>query len=214
MIKVEVFDTNNNLLVSSLNFSVSSDMNENILLIKAPITKELPAKTPVNVIFTFVGDTRTQYSAVVNICTSFQINAVLSSESEQLEEKRRYFKLKVDIPAKIVFDNKDDETEKPQLAHAMVKDINLGGVFLITEFNFQINDKFILMINLDDEILEIPTTILRIQEIKKTPSVCLGYGCSFINVKPFQEQKIAQYINKVEKNRMDYIKGIMEDRNK
>ena len=125
-----------------------------------------------------------------------QLNVKLSksNDTQLLEERRRYFKIKVSEKGRVLFVLRDDETirfDEPEKIE--VQDINIGGVFVTCEYLFQQEDVLCLEIDLfPDYKLNVMARVLRVQ-FDQVGDV-IGYGCEFQAVTASQEDYIGKYI--------------------
>ena len=126
-----------------------------------------------------------------------QMNVLIlkSNSTQVLEERRRYFKIKVNLSGRALFVVRDEETirfEEP--ASIGVNDINVGGIFMTCGYEFQKDDCVCVDIELMDNYrLNTMAHVLRVQ--KSAEGDILGYGCSFESLTAAQEDAIGRYIN-------------------
>ena len=201
IVKVEVLSQNGSLLVTSeRNFVFPKNLDSNeesILIIKGKDLPELDRGTRVVVIaYSKAGD-RIKYAGDISMSHELQMNiSILKSNSTQvLEERRRYFKIKVSLSGRALFIVRDENTirfEDPAVIG--VNDINVGGIFMTSGYEFQKNDCVCVDIELMDSYrLNTMAHILRVQ--KNPEGEILGYGCSFESLTAAQEDVIGRYIN-------------------
>lgn len=201
IVKVEVLAQNGTLLVmTERNFVFPKNIDSNeesILIIKGRELTELDRGTRVVVIaYSKAGD-RIKYTGDISMSHELQMNiSILKSNSTQvLEERRRYFKIKVNLSGRALFIVRDEETirfEEP--ARIGVNDINVGGIFMTCGSEFLKDDCVCVDIELMDNYrLNTMAHILRVQ--KDPGGDILGYGCSFDSLTAAQEDAIGRYIN-------------------
>ncbi len=202
IVKVEVLGQNGSLLVSAdkgFVFPKNLDSNEeSILIIKGKDLPEMDRGIKVTVIaYSKAGD-RIRYIGEIAMAHSRQMNVSLQKNrsTQVLEERRRYFKIKVDLTGRALFLIRGDDTlrfEEP--ADIEIHDINVGGIFMSSGFDFMKDDSVCVDIELNDGYrLNTMAQVLRVQT-DQSGSVT-GYGCSFENLTAAQEDAIGMYINR------------------
>lgn len=194
IIKVSIYDAESKLIFSSNSIDWPRDFfkfkHKELCVIKGKNIPNLHKDTPVTVIFEYRDGTRVQCDTVIDICTEHQIN-IHVDDGKVLEERRRSFKISVELPGSISFFTRDEETlqfEDP--IECRIKNINLGGVFFSCDYEFMKGD--CVSLSLFDEQMDLLTEILRLQ--LNNDGELLGYGCKFQGITPQQEEKIARYI--------------------
>ena len=82
--------------------------------------------------------------------------------------------------------------ESPYLTK--IKDINIGGVFLImnNDETLEVSDKLMLTMDLNEKIIDVDAEVLRVQ--RNAAGDIEGYGCKFINVSASVEDIVSQYV--------------------
>lgn len=202
IVKVEVLGQNGSLLVSAEKgfiFPKNLDTNEeSILIIKGKDLPEMDRGEKVTVIaYSKAGD-RIRYVGEIAMAHSRQMNVSLQKNrsTQVLEERRRYFKIKVDLTGRALFLIRGDDTlrfEEP--ADIEIHDINVGGIFMSSGFDFMKDDSVCVDIELNDGYrLNTMTQVLRVQTDQS--GNVTGYGCSFENLTAAQEDAIGMYINR------------------
>lgn len=202
IVKVEVLGQNGSLLVfadKGFIFPKNLDTNEeSILIIKGKDLPEMDRGEKVTVIaYSKAGD-RIRYVGEIAMAHSRQMNVSLQKNrsTQVLEERRRYFKIKVDLTGRALFLIRGDDTlrfEEP--ADIEIHDINVGGIFMSSGFDFMKDDSVCVDIELNDGYrLNTMTQVLRVQTDQS--GNVTGYGCSFENLTAAQEDAIGMYINR------------------
>ncbi len=214
IIKVDVFNSKNHLLLSSDEFNVirhENDRQQTIsITIKPEGSVELKKGTKVEVVFYYINGDRTKYDTKTDVCTEYQLNITIGSDFDVLKERRRFYKLKADIDSKIVIiniDGYDTVLEEPIIC--TIRDINIGGIYMECESIFKVSDVFVMHFELLGKKLNLTTKVLR---LKINPGRLQGYGCCFINNKPSEEEVIARFINHIQRERMESIKNKIKSR--
>lgn len=201
IVKTEVLAQNGSLMVSAeRNFVFPKNLDsreDSILIIKGKGLPELDRGTRVEIIsYSKAGD-RIKYAGEIAMSHELQMNVLIlkSGNTQVLEERRRYFKIKVSLSGRALFLIRDEDTirfEEP--ADIGVNDINVGGIFMTSGFEFRKDDCVCVDIELmDNYSLNTMAHILRVQRIDE--GEILGYGCSFENLTAAQEDAIGKYIN-------------------
>lgn len=143
---------------------------------------------------------RIKYAGDISMSHDRQMNISLlkSNSTKVLEERRRYFKIKVELPGRALFVVRDENTirfEEPVAVE--IHDINVGGIFLTSAYEFHKDDSACVDIELVDGYhLNTMATILRVQ-IDSDGGI-IGYGCAFEALTAAQEDAIGRYINYVQ----------------
>ncbi len=205
IMKVEILDKNGIIAVTSeKNFVFPKNIesgDESILIVKGKGLTEFSKDERVHVIATNKSGDRIKYPGQVTISLDTQLNVrILKNTGTQvLEERRRYFKIKVNERGRLLFIVRDDETlryEEP--VPIQIHDINIGGVFMSCAPEV-LQEGDIICIDIDlfiDYRLNAVAKVLRVQrypdgEIK-------GYGCEFQGLTASQEDYIGKFIYKVQ----------------
>lgn len=201
IVKTEILSQNGALLaMADRNFVFPKNLDsadESILIIKGTALPELDRSTRVVVIVYSKSGDRIRYLGDISMSHNRQMNiSLLKSNSTQvLEERRRFYKIKVTIPGRALFVVRDEETirfEEP--AAVVVNDINVGGIFMASGYEFMYDDCACLdMELLDGYRLNTMVRVLRVQTGKD--GEIQGYGCAFENLTAAQEDAIGKYIN-------------------
>lgn len=204
IVKVEILDKNGTLAVTSdKNFvfpkNIDSD-DDSILIIKGAALREFNKDERVHVISTTKSGDRIKYPGIVTVSLDTQLNVRIlkNRDTQVLEERRRYFKIKVDERGRVLFLVRDDETTRFEEPIPMeIRDINIGGVFMVTSLALQQDD--IVCIDIDlfiDYRLNAVAKVLRVQ--KNVDGSVKGYGCAFQSLTASQEDYIGKFIYKVQ----------------
>jgi len=209
ILKVEAYTMTNKLIISSDDFSFSDTMSyhdyEINIVIKGEIKKLIKINKKIKIILYYINGNREQYITKVDLCTEYQLNAMLRGDGVILKERRRFYKIKVDKQATIInVMNEEKETIIEDEFPVRIKDINIGGVLIQCKDNsLKKGDYINLKMELCGSELVLFAKVLRIQRLENDIQ---GYGCSFINTKNKDEEIIAKYINQIQRERMDLIK--------
>lgn len=201
IVKTEILAQNGTLLAAAeRNFVFPRNLDssdESILIIKGKNLPELDRGTRVTVIaYSKAGD-RIKYAGDISMSYARQMNISLvkSGSTQVLEERRRYFKIKVDLSGRALFVVRDDDTIRFEEPVAIgVSDINVGGIFMTSGFEFHTDDSACIDVELlDGYRLNTMATVLRVQT--DSDGAVIGYGCSFESLTAAQEDAIGKYIN-------------------
>lgn len=175
--------------------NIDSD-DESILIVKGKNLPELDRGTRVSVIAYSKAGERIRYAGDISVSHDRQMNVMLLKAGNDgvLEERRRYFKIKVELSGRALFVVRDEEAIRFEIPPAIsVLDINVGGIFMKCEFSFAVDDCVCVDIELMDEYRL--NTMARILRVQKNGDEILGYGCAFENLTAAQEDAIGRYIN-------------------
>ena len=204
IVKVEILDKNGTVAVTSdksfvFPKNIESD-EDSILIIKGNSLREFNKDERVHVISTTKSGDRIKYPGIVTVSLDTQLNVRIlkNRDTQVLEERRRYFKIKVEERGRVLFMVRDDETTRFEEPIPMeIRDINIGGVFMVTSLPLQQDD--IVCIDIDlfiDYRLNAVAKILRVQ--KNVDGSVKGYGCEFQSLTASQEDYIGKFIYKVQ----------------
>lgn len=207
VIKVEVLDEKGALLlVSEKNFVVpkgSSSDDDGIVMIKGRGLPEFDHNRIVSVVMTTKSGDRIKYMGAVAVSMEVQLNIQLlrSNDNQVLEERRRFFKIKVTEAGKALFYVRDEKNMRfDEPVPISVLDINVGGVFLTCDpeaVEFVPDDLICVEISLFEEYpLNAAVRVLRVQ--RDAGGNIKGYGCEFQGLTAAQEDYIGRYIYKVQ----------------
>jgi c-di-GMP-binding flagellar brake protein YcgR len=170
--------------------------------------------TLVDVIITTFNGSRIKFSCRVDFSGSFQLNVTLRPERAlELEDKRRYYKIKTEINCRIQDLTRGEEVTayNPNL-YGRIQDINIGGIFIVVdgEAEYAVGDIIGFTTVLGDNRLETTAKVLRVQRAPE--GEISGYGCSFVKISSGQEEMISSYINylQIEERRLDRERELLE----
>lgn len=200
IVKIDILFQDGSLVLSSeRGFVFPNNIDsgdESILIIKGKGMPELDRGTRVAVIAYSKAGERIKYTGDIAMSHDRQMNVTLlkSGSGGVLEERRRYFKIKVDLSGRALFVVRDEEAIRFEVPPDIsIQDINVGGIFMKCEFNFAVDDCVCVEIELMDEYKL--NTMARILRVQKKGDEILGYGCAFENLTAAQEDAIGKYIN-------------------
>lgn len=178
-----------------------------MLMIKGQELPELKMNTLVDVIINDKKGDRIRYPGRITLSNQFQMNIMFKPFSQKiLEERRRFYKIKTNLPCSISFVTREEKIIRfPEPIKALITDFNIGGVFLEqVDQPLQEKDVAMLLIELMNTSLELPTLVLRVAQL---PDGTNGYGCRFLNVTQRHEEILGRFVNHIQrelihKNRM------------
>lgn len=205
VIKVEVLDQMGNLIHTSekgfaLPTHVSAD-EDAIVKIKGRDLPELDRNTIVYVVTTSKSADRIKYAGAIAVSTESQMNIKLlrTGDSQLLQERRRYFKVKVNETARALFFVRDEKTIRfDEPIEISLRDINVGGVFFMcSDYEFMEDDLICFDVDLFVDVpLNAAARVLRLQ--RDNEGNLLGYGCEFQGLTASQEDHIGRYVLKIQ----------------
>lgn len=189
IVKIEVYDKKDRFLGVTRVFEVTE------VKIKKNIIKTVTINFN-NIINMHKGDTvmlvfevgaGTRYKTIAELDSVTKTQIVITlGEVEELEERRRSFKVSTDETA-VVYKSKAADAEG---LDARILNINLGGVLLKCEEKLSVGSTIYLSMLSGD--LELPTKILRKQ--KDLNGNLVGYGCQFVEVDKSEEEILSKHI--------------------
>ncbi len=204
VIRVEVLDAKGTLVHSTdKNFVIPANINsdeDSIIMIKGRNLPELEYNSIVSIIMTTKSNDRIRLMGAVSVSIDKQLNikVLRSNDTKVLEERRRFYKLKVNVPGRSLFYVRGEKTIRYDEAHSIsVLDINVGGLFMATEDEYLEDDLVCVEVDLfDDYPLNAAVRVLRVQ--RDGEGNIAGYGCEFQGLTAAQEDYIGRYIYKVQ----------------
>lgn len=205
VIKVEVLDEKGNLLLTSeKGFTLPRDMSSDedaIIMIKGKDLPEFERNAIVSVVTTAKSADRIKYTGAVSVSMETQLNIRIlrNNDMQILQERRRYFKIKVNEHGRALFYVRDEKTIRfDEPLDISVRDINVGGMFFMcTDYEFVENDLICFDIELyADAPLNVAAHVLRVQ--RGAEGEVMGYGCEFQGITAAQEDIIGRFILKVQ----------------
>lgn len=211
IIRAEIFDTGGKLIVSTVLLEFPKDFfnirNTEFVVFKGINIPPVKMGEDVDVVFYYLNGTRIKYATTIDLATDMQVNVHIGSNYTVLEERRRYYKTEINTIGKVTSYKRDDEEvvfEEPIFVR--VKNINIGGVFLISNYEFIVGD--LLTLSILEETINVKTEIIRIQIDSGGDRA--GYGCRFLDVPLTDEEILSRYINKcqlLERDKRKYLSG-------
>ncbi len=205
IIKVEILDKNGTVVVTSeKGFVFPKNLNsdeDSILIIKGRDLAELERNARVYVVVSTKAGDRIRYNGCVTISMDTQLNIKVFAfdDTKVLEERRRYFKIRVVEEGRALFFVRGEETVRFDVPEPIeIQDINIGGIFMSCGgYRFDFDDAVCVEIDLfTDYRLNAMAHILRVQ--RDRDGNVTGYGCEFIGLTAAQEDYIGKYIYKVQ----------------
>lgn len=150
----------------------------------------IPTGEAIDAVFEYSTGTRVRYKTSIDLSTDYQMNFRVS-DGEVLEERRRSFKITVDMDGQSPFFIRGEEMFSfADPVELRVININLGGVLFSSNSDFETGDQ--VMLDFMDGEMQLLMEILRIQRAKD--GSIEGYGCKFLDITASQEEKLAKFI--------------------
>lgn len=193
--RVLIYDQKGRLLVTTKSVSFPKDFfkikGQDLVMLKGSGFPLISKGEYIDVIFEYINGTRMKYTTSIDLSTEYQINFHVG-EGIALEERRQSFKINVSFDAIIPFYIRNEEMvtfDEPVTVG--VVNLNLGGVYFRSDFDFEEGDQ--VMLSFMDGEMELLTDILRAQKKPDSDTVD-GYGCRFLNITQAQEERLARYV--------------------
>lgn len=205
IVKIEVLDRNGVLAMTvekGFVFPKNLDSeDDSILIIKGKNLKEFGWNEQVFAVTTLKSGERVKYAGTVSVSLDTQLNIKLakSARTEVLEERRRYFKIKVQEKGRALFFIRGEDTYRlDEPVPIEIADINIGGIFMISpDYTFSEDDLVCVEVDLFvDYRLNAMARVLRVQTAPD--GTIKGYGCEFQGLTASQEDYIGRFIYKVQ----------------
>ncbi|MGN0607730.1 MAG: PilZ domain-containing protein [Oscillospiraceae bacterium] len=193
--RVLIYDQKGRLLVTTKSVSFPKDFfkikGQDLVMLKGSGFPLISKGEYIDVIFEYINGTRMKYTTSIDLSTEYQINFHVG-EGIALEERRQSFKINVSFDAIIPFYIRNEEMvtfDEPVTVG--VVNLNLGGVYFRSDFDFEEGDQ--VMLSFMEGEMELLTDILRAQK-KPDSDIVDGYGCRFLNITQAQEERLARYV--------------------
>lgn len=193
--RVVIYDSEDRLLLTTKSVFFPKDFfrikGRDLVMIKGSGLPLIPKDEYISAVFEYINGMRMKYRTSVDLSTDQQMNFHVG-DGIALEERRASFKINVEFNAASSFYIRNEEIisfEKPLNVH--ICNINLGGVYMKTDFDFEPGDQLLLVFFGGE--MELLTEVLRVQNKIGTNEVD-GYGCHFLNITQTQEERLARYI--------------------
>lgn len=161
--RVLVYNQRGRMLLSTKSVSFPRDFfkirGKDLVMLKGTDFPLISKGEPVEVIFEYFNGDRVKYNTLVDICTEYQINFHVG-EGEVLQERRRSFKVMVDMNGLSPFYIRGEEMfafDDPIELHII--NLNLGGVFFSSTSGFEVGDQ--VMLNFLDGEMKLLIEVLR-----------------------------------------------------
>lgn len=205
IVKIEVLDRNGVLaMTAEKGFVFPKNLDsedDSILIIKGKNLKEFGWNEQVFAVTTLKSGERVKYAGTVSVSLDTQLNIKLakSARTEVLEERRRYFKIKVQEKGRALFFIRGEDTYRlDEPVPIEIADINIGGIFMISpDYTFSEDDLVCVEVDLFvDYRLNAMARVLRVQTAPD--GAIKGYGCEFQGLTASQEDYIGRFIYKVQ----------------
>ncbi len=205
VIRVDVLDDKGRIILSAekgfiLPQSMSSD-DDAIVKIKGRDLPELDRNTIVSVVTTTKSADRIQYAGAIAVSMDTQMNIRLlrTGDTRLLQERRRFFKVKIRESGRALFFVRDEKTIRFDVPiDISVGDINVGGIFVMcSDYEFMVGD--LICVDIDLFVgtpLNAAARVLRVQ--RGADGSIMGYGCEFQGLTAAQEDEIGRFILKVQ----------------
>jgi len=196
IIRLEIHTPDGKMLISTQSFEFAKDFfafkKSEFVAIKGNDLPEIPKGTDIEAIFFYRNGTRIKVPTKVDLATPRQLNFHIGPDYIVMEERRFSYKTEVNIAGTIKTYHNDKGTFDfdPPYLKVNVKNINHGGVFFSSDFEFLPED--VVELQIIDEEMVIRTKILR-RQVNEQGEI-LGYGCMFENLSSRFEEKISRFI--------------------
>lgn len=196
IIKIEVIDKEGHMIISTKNIEFPKDFfhfsTKEFLILKSQKIRPATIGTKVAVIVFYMNGTRIRYETDVDLVTENQVNVHLPKDYTVMEERRNFFKTETNLFGTVDGYTRGEENitfDTP--ITVQIKNINIGGVFMVSDFNFDIGDEVFLTI-INDKI-KVAAVLIR-RQVNSETGETEGYGCRFEGVTGAQEESISRYI--------------------
>ena len=205
IVRFDVKDKSGNLIISTDKFDFPKDFfkirKKDLVILKGSDIEIGDIGQKVDVIVYYKNGDRYLFETELDLATDMQVNIHLGNDYIMMEERRNSFKTCSDTEGEIAdilrehpeVENEEEREENIVFDPPMsvkIKNINLGGVFIESDYEFHVGDIFSL--SLIDGQLVTATKILRIQRDKHDN--IMGYGCKFLKLNSSEEAIVSRFI--------------------
>ena len=195
VVSIDVFDEKNTFIMSvnKKSIIIKNDRNdETLIIIKGKDLPDFDSYFKLNLIFEMISGERLKYKARVSVSTPHQLNVEITDENAKLmPERRTFLKIKVNIKARLMYAAVGEQiTTFDRSKLVDIRDINVGGVYAVSDVEFNISDVLRLRLDLGEEKIELSAEVLRVECID---GKC-GLGCKFLSATHKQEEALSKYI--------------------
>lgn len=195
VIGIELFDEKNSFIMSVKKKSFVMKIerhDEPLIIIKGKELPDFDCFRQLNVVFEMANGERLKYKGRISVSTAHQLNIeIIDTNAKIMPERRTFLKIKVDAKARLMSASINSEIVTfDRSKYVQLRDINVGGVYVMTDVEFNISDVLRLRLDLEDEKVEISAEVLRVECLD---GLC-GIGCKFLSATHKQEEAIAKYV--------------------
>lgn len=209
VVKIEIYDLKNQYFGATKAFSLTE---KKILFkkVNGPLTVKVMSNSLPSIkkgdvmmlVFEYSNGNRYRTPVIVDDCDKSEFTCQVD-EVEELEERRRFFKVPCHEKVMIY----SERITNGQSVPAVILNINLGGILLQSEMQpLNPGDKFYTV--LFNGRLSIITKVLRSQ--KDINGNLVGYGCQFEGVSKENEEHIARFIMDLQKKEIERRRNLEE----
>lgn len=205
IIKVDVLDEKGAVIHSAekgfvVPNNAASYNEDSIIMIKGKELPELERNKIVSVVTTSKSGDRVKYTCAVTVSLATQMNVRIlrNNETRILEERRRFYKLKIKENGRALFFIREEKTIRfDEPVSIEIHDINVGGIFMSSKTEFLVGDLICVELDLFEEYpLNAAARVLRIQRGEN--GEIEGYGCEFQGLTAAQEDYIGRFVYKIQ----------------
>ncbi|MCL1881725.1 MAG: PilZ domain-containing protein [Oscillospiraceae bacterium] len=211
---IQIFEGNQMLLEFKKNYSFGKN-NTDALSIRGKKLPRFEVGHQFGVVFNNKSGERIRHITHVEFSSDRTLDLRVNyNEEVRLEDKRRFYKIKTEINCRILSATRGEEvvTFKTSNLYGRIQDINIGGVFIAIDDNlcFEKEDLLTFSTVLGEHKLRTTARILRVQ--RDNAGEITGYGCAFIDIKPYQEEMISSYVTRIqiEERQLEREKELLE----
>jgi len=151
---------------------------------------------------TKAGD-RFSFPGHVAVSTEVQLNVTLSQvEAELLPDRRRFYKVNAEIPCVVTSITRGETHVAPDSPLPfLIGDINIGGIFLKHNELVELKKEDIVAVLVSDVSGDTELTAKVLRVVTTDTGSIKGYGCEFLFINKSQEEILANFINKLQRER-------------
>lgn len=193
--RVVIYDNKERMLLATKSVYFPRDFfrikDRDLVMIKGTDLPLIPKDEYIVAVFEYINGVRMKYTTSVDLSTESQMNFHVG-DGIALEERRASYKINIEFEVPSPFYIRNEEIvsfDKPISIH--VCNINLGGVYIKTDYDFEVGDQLMLLMFGGE--MELLTEILRAQKVLGTDTID-GFGCRFLSITQSQEERLARFI--------------------
>lgn len=193
-IKVDLYSVDQEIILSTKNCSVEG----NRVMLKGIDLPKIEHRTLIRAIG-YLRDGIVIMEGMVTISTDLQINLEILDLSET-EERRQNIKVKAEFKSKIIKAYRNRISKREMIVDDVIqtRDVSVGGICFYSNRRFFRNQTIFFEFNQGTRPFAAEAIVLRKETDHGNLEYQYKYGCRLINLTESQQQRICEYVFKIE----------------